>query len=316
MITKEQAEKFFYQSAMERRTYKVLEKENNITVGSLYNEMKCYRGYFGIREKERYCKMTYLRYKYGDIIKQKYLDGQSTISLAKEYNYNDHGIAKLLESLDVNIRSCGYQSKIDQTIFSKIDTPEKAYLVGLLTADGSVNKGGGITICLTESDRYLLDEINTRILDGTGVVFLSHKEEKKPRVVLSFNGKQLCRDLTRFGIVPKKTYSLLSLSSEIPTEFYPDYIRGLYDGDGVCSKSNGAIRIGYCAYNKEFTESYQNYLCEKLGMRKNKLFNTGSCWQCSWAARNDLEKFYHYLYGNNPTLYLVRKEQKLGNFIF
>lgn len=315
MITVEQAENLFYQNAMLGKTYKILEKENGMGSGAMYTNMKPYRGYFGIREKEIYCKMTYLRYKYGEEIKKKYLDGQSTMSLAKEYNYSDTGIARLLESLDVVIRPCGYQSQTDQTIFSKIDTPEKAYVIGLLTADGSVNDKGSITICLTETDKYLLEEINTKVLNGSGVIFLSHKEDKKPRAVLSFNGKQLCKDLAQFGIIPKKTYSLLSLSSKIPTELYSDYIRGLYDGDGVCSKSHGGIRVGYCAYNKAFTESYQNYLCEKLKMRKNKLFNTGNCWQCSWSAKHDLEKFYDFLYGNNPTLYLARKKQKLGNYI-
>lgn len=316
MITVEQAENLFYQNVILGKTYKILEKENGMGSGAMYTNMKPYRGHFGIRQNEKYCKMTYLRYKYGEEIKKKYLDGQSTESLAKEYNYNDHGIAKLLESLDIIIRPHGYQSKTDQSLFSEINTTEKAYLVGILTADGSINEKGGITLCLTESDRYLLDNINTKVLNDSGTIFLSHKEDKKPRAVLSFNGKQICRDLAEFGIVPKKTYSLLSLSSKIPAKFYPDYIRGLYDGDGVCSKSNGGIRVGYCAYNKEFTESYQNYLCKILGMRKNKLFNTGSCWQCSWSARLDLEKFYNYIYGNNPTLYLARKKQKLENFLF
>lgn len=316
MITVEQAENFFYQNAMLGKTYKTLEKENNMSCGTMYASMKPYRGHFGLRKNERYCKMTYLRYKYGEEIKRKYLEGQTTEALAVEYNYNDCGVAKLLESLGVVIRPRGYQSKTDQTLFSEIDTPEKAYFIGLLTADGSVNEKGSITVCLTESDRYLLDNINTKVLHGSGTIFLTHKEEEKPCAVLSFNGKQICRDLAEFGIIPKKTYSLFSLSSKIPTEFYSDYIRGLYDGDGVCSKSNGGIRVGYCAYNKDFTESYQNYLCKTLGMRKNKLFNTGGCWQCSWAARLDLDKFYNYIYSNNPSLYLARKKQKLENYLF
>lgn len=315
MISVEQAEKFFYQNAMERKTYRVLEKENNMGSGVLFENMKHFRGHFGLRKGERYCKMTYLRYRYGEEIKKKYLNGISTMALAKEYDYNDHGIANLLRSLEVIVRPTGTLSKTDQTLFQKIDTPEKAYFVGLLTADGSINSKGGITLCLTESDRYLLDEINTKVLNGSGKIFISHKEDEKPRAVLSFHGVQLCKDLDRFGIIPKKTYYLTSLSSEIPNEFYSDYIRGLYDGDGVCSKSNNRIRIGYCAYNKNFTESYQNHLCENLGMRKNKVFNTGNCWQCSWSAKSDLQKFYEYIYGKSPSLFLVRKKEKLSNYI-
>ena len=316
MINVNQAEIFFYQNAIEGKTYKILEKENNMGSGVLYKNMKRYRGHFGLKDGEIYCKKTYLRYKYGEEIKQKYLEGQSTCSLAKQYNFNDHGIADLLESLGVKIRTVGIPSKTDQNLFSVIDNAEKAYFIGLLTADGSVNESGRITLCLTESDRYLLDEINTQLLQGSGRVYLTHKEDPRPRVTLSFNGKKLCKDLEKHGIVPRKTYSLQFLSKNIPLVFYPDYIRGLYDGDGVCSKSNGSIRIGYCAHNKSFTEEYQNYLCDVLKMRRNKLFNTGSCWQCSWAARADLQKFYNYIYYKQNLICLLRKKTKLENYLF
>lgn len=314
-MTINEAENIFYQISFEGKTYKILEKEMNLGVGRLFTEMSKFKGHFGIRKKERYCKLTYLRYKFGEEIKEKYLQGTSTIALAKEYNYNDHGIAQLLQTLGVEIRPVGYIGKTPQDIFSKIDNGYKAYVIGLITADGSVNKKGGITICLTESDKYLLEEINTKVFFSTGTIIITHREDKKPRAVLSINGKKLCSDLEKYGIVPNKTYSLLSISKLIPEEYYPDYIRGLYDGDGICSKSNGSVRIGYCAHNIEFTSSYQQYLCEKLEMRKNKLFNTGSCWQCSWSAKNDLEKFYSFIY-NSSDLYLKRKKEKLEFYLF
>jgi hypothetical protein len=315
MLTIEEAEKIFYKICFEKKTYKILEKEMSLGSGKLFSEMKKFRGHFKIRENERYCKLTYLRYKYGEEIKEKYLKGISTMTLAKAYSYNDHGIAQLLESMGIEIRSVGYIGKTSQDIFSKIDNREKAYTIGLITADGSVNKKGNLTICLTESDKYLLEEINEKIFLSTGTIFLSHKEDVRPRAVLSVNGKKLCSDLEKYGIVPNKTYTLLSISDLIPEEYYPDYIRGLYDGDGVCSKNNNTLRIGYCSHNIEFTTSYRDYLCEKLKMRKNKLFNTGGCWQCSWGARADLEKFYSFIY-NSSDLFLKRKKEKLENYLF
>lgn len=310
------AEKIFRQIAIEEKTYKTIAKEMGASPSYLFTQMKKYRGHFQLREKEKYCKLTYLRFYYGEEIKEKYLNGATTIYLAKEYNYNDHGIAQLLRSLEVAIRPTGCPSRTDQTIFEKINSPEKAYTIGLITADGSVSSRGGISLCLTESDRELLEDINEKVFSSTGRISITHPGDKKPRICLYVNGTKLCQQLAIHGIIPNKTYLLKSLSTSIPEEFYPDYIRGLYDGDGVCSKSGSGIRVGFCAYNKEFTTEYRDFLCQTLEMRKNKIFNTGSCWQCSWAARKDLEKFYCYLYGNSPALYLPRKKIKLENYLF
>ena len=95
----------------------------------------------------------------------------------------------------------------------------------------------------------------------------------------------------------------------------PHYIRGLYDGDGVCAKTNEYLRVGYCAYHKSFTKSYQEFLINTLGLKENKLFNTGNCWDCSWSKREDLEKFYNYIY-KDATIFLQRKYDKLKNYLY
>ena len=92
------------------------------------------------------------------------------------------------------------------------------------------------------------------------------------------------------------------------------YIRGLFDGDGVTSKNRELIRIGFCAKRKEFVESYQSFLCQKLFMRKNKIFNTGGCFQCSWGAKTDIEKFYNYIY-KDATIFLGRKRNKIYTYL-
>lgn len=310
------AEEIFRQIAMEEETYETIAKKLGKSKDWIFREMKKYKGHFQIRKREPYCKRTYLRFYYGKEIKDRYLNGESTKSLAKEYGYNDHGIVQLLQDLEATIRPVGYPSRTDQTIFERIDSPEKAYVIGLLTADGSISPKGGISLCLTESDRELLELINEKVFSSTGRIAITHTGEERPRCCLYINGVKLCQQLALHGIIPNKTYSLKDLSSFIPEEFYSDYIRGLYDGNGVCSKCNSRIRIGFCSHNIEFVTNYQAFLCQTLEMRKNKLFNTGGCWQCSWAAKKDLEKFYHFLYDGNPSLYLQRKKEKLKNYLF
>ena len=92
------------------------------------------------------------------------------------------------------------------------------------------------------------------------------------------------------------------------------YIRGLFDGDGVASKNGQYIKIGFCAKRKEFVESYQSFLCKTLFMRKNKIFNTGGCFQCSCGTRTDIEKFYNYIY-RDATIFLGRKKNKIYTYL-
>ena len=56
-------------------------------------------------------------------------------------------------------------------------------------------------------------------------------------------------------------------------------------------------------------------LVNKLGVKENKLFNTGGCWDCSWGAKKDLIKIYHYLY-SDATIFLSRKKDKLYNYLY
>ena len=147
---------------------------------------------------------------------------------------NEELVVSWLKRENVNIRDRGIISKINQTIFDNIDTEIKAYTLGLLTSDGNVqNKSSTITICLTNTDGYILEKINEELLSGLGNILVTHKEDEKPRKVLGFNGKHLKDKLAEYNIVPRKSYIIKELSTKIPEELYHHYIRGLFDGDGV-----------------------------------------------------------------------------------
>lgn len=265
-----------------------------------------------MKDNEKYCAYTYLRYAYPNEIIQKYLNGESTAQIANFYNLtDDHLIAALLRELGVQIRPVGYTSKTNQLLFKDINNELTAYVLGLITADGSIGENYSISIDLQTSDKALLDEINKRLYNNSGYI-LTYQNSQMNR--LSINGKQICKQLTQYGVIPKKTYTLKSLAS-LPDELMPHYLRGLFDGDGVCSFNRPYLRIGYCSYNIEFVENFQDYIVQKLKINKNQLFNTGNCWQCSWSKRQDLEKIYHYLY-DNATIFLSRKKNKIFSYLY
>lgn len=309
------AKEIFYKNTILRKSYKELGKEYNLHPSTLCKKMKQFKKDFGMTEDEKYCLKTYLRHFYGEEIKNKYLNNESTIKLAQEYwTTDDHLIAEVLKDLGVEIRKTGYQSRTSQNLFKNITTEIEAYTLGLITADGGIDKSGTIRIYLTEDDKYLLKEINSRLLNGTGNLAIDKKKNGKPVARLGFCGKEICKTLSQYGVVPNKSDSLTQIYFNLPEKVYHHYIRGLFDGDGVCSKSNQYLRIGYCAKKKEFVESYQDFLCTNLYMRKNKIFNTGGCFQCSWSTKVDLQKFYNYIY-KDATIFLGRKKNKLYTYL-
>lgn len=249
-----------------------------------------------------------------------YLNNISTIEIAQKYNVSDRTVVSWLLRENVEIRDRGKIAKVNQFIFDNIDSEIKAYTLGLITADGSVSKeNNSITICLSKEDKYILEIINDKLLEGLGTIIVSHKKDDKPRYVLSFSGKHIKERLKDFGIVPNKSYSLKKLSNLIPEKYYNHYMRGLFDGDGVCSyysshQKTRKVRIGFCAHEQEFVEDYRNFFNKKLNLPKNKLFNTGGCWQCSWSALKDVQKFTEYVY-KDATVFLGRKKKKMFDYV-
>lgn len=300
-------------------TYKEIAKEYNVSKNFIYCLIKTYKTVFGIEGVISKYDALKLSGEIDNVVKD-YLNHISTIEIGEKYNVSDRTVVSWLIRENIPIRDRGKISKINQSIFDEIDSEIKAYVLGLITADGSVSqKSNNITICLSKEDKYLLELINEKLLEGLGTIFINHKEDEKPRYVLSFNGKQIKNRLKDFGIVPNKSYSLKKLSNIIPEKYYHHYIRGLFDGDGVCSyctshKKKRKVRVGFCSHEKEFVEDYRDFLNKILNLPKNKLFNTGGCWQCSWSAFNDVQKFTDYIY-NDATIFLGRKKKKLFDYV-
>lgn len=303
----------------EGKNYNMISEEIGKSKDFVYSLVKFYKKKYNINSsvisKYDYYKLT------GEIdnIVSLYNEGKSTEFIGKTYNASDRAVVSWLKRENVNIRDRGIISKINQTIFDNIDTEIKAYTLGLLTSDGNVqNKSSTITICLTNTDGYILEKINEELLSGLGNILVTHKEDEKPRKVLGFNGKHLKDKLAEYNIVPRKSYIIKELSTKIPEELYHHYIRGLFDGDGVCSYETShkkkKVRIGFCGHNRDFVENYRNFLINKLDMNQTKLFNTGGCWQCSWSSKKDLINFYNYIY-KDATIFLGRKKKKISDYV-
>jgi len=125
---------------------------------------------------------------------------------------------------------------INHEYFEHITTPEQAYILGFLWADGHVRKDGYATaIEINERDRCIVQYIREQLGSDHKIATATHN-----CIVLSLNSKQINSDLRKLGFCNRKTYSDI-----IPKHgrYSLAFIRGLIDGDGSIWQSGNAWSI-------------------------------------------------------------------------
>ena len=191
-----------------------------------------------------------------DIIKM--YEDNSITSIAKKYNCSNQTITRLLEKQNIELRG-NRKYFFNESIFDNIDTAEKAYWIGFITADGYINeKRGWLSIQLQYSDIDHLKKF---------AKFINCPEEKIKTIKHNITGNLLCYiELDS----RKLTNSLIKLNirqgnsanehvAPIPNEFIKDYIRGIIDGDGNIGKKN--INICNSIEVLNYIKDYLNKTC-------------------------------------------------------
>lgn len=147
-----------------------------------------------------------------------------------------------------------------------------AYILGFITADGSVSRYS-LTIQLQERDREVLEYIRGQISPCSPIKVTKKKQKRYLR--LRINSVRLLQSLVRFGIVPNKTPTI-KVNFEIPNEFFGTYLRGLFDGDGWVYNRRNIIESGICSGSAGFLD----YFCERtqLGSIRKRKKGKSACW--------------------------------------
>jgi len=84
-----------------------------------------------------------------------YQNGESTTSIASRYHANHHTVSSMLVEQGIVLRTRAEYSRectCNYAYFHHIDTEEKAYWLGFLTADGCITTGHRISIHLGTID--------------------------------------------------------------------------------------------------------------------------------------------------------------------
>lgn len=172
-----------------------------------------------------------------DIIYKYDILGISKNKLKNEYGVSEGTIKRALVRNGVRIRTIQETNvskfNIDHKMFNiNNQTPNSAYILGLLASDGYVSKvDNGVYIELQQSDRQILEDVNIALNNERPIKDYTRENGYK-NSKLYFFSREIKQDLALYNIVPNKTYLELDFLQNIDEELFPHFLRGFFDGDG------------------------------------------------------------------------------------
>ena len=220
--------------------------------------------------------------------------------------------------------------EINDKYFNKIDSQDKAYFLGLLFADGcngiykSRNtKYRRLSIGLKLEDRYLLDLFKYYIKSNQKLILhnvYNKKYDKEYKVIcLNIHNKNICEDLEKLGMTPRKSLTLEFPTSINDKELMWHFIRGYFDGDGCITinrylenRYRGAITI--CG-SLPFCEELKRIIISEIKV-KCSIIKTGKIYTLNIHSNHGITSFMNKLYHNSGSeLFMKRKYNKFCEFI-
>ncbi len=193
--------------------------------------------------------------------------------------------------------------------FLDIKTPEVAYILGLLWADGHVqqkDKHNVVSISCQIEDFKIFEKILKKIGDWRIYYFPPRKKTWKATGWACTHNKPLVNFLLDNDYKAKSWSSADKIIEKIPENLKHYWFRGLVDGDGCFYVRKqwwgGSLSIS-SSYNQNWL--YMENLCKKLDIhfRINKVVN-GEKYNHSKAShfiidrKNDIIRFGEYIYKN------------------
>lgn len=181
------------------------------------------------------------------------------------------GISSYLNKVNVKRRSYSDNNQKyarNKFYFDSIDSPNKAYILGLLYADGNnCVSHNAITLSLQEEDYDLLEVIRKE-LEYEHPLCHDLLHEKNPnhknQYRLVINDEHISQQLEALGVVNNKSL-ILSFPTFLRSDLIRHFVRGYFDGDG-------------CVYydkkrNKCTTQTVGTYdVCSKISSIMTALF--------------------------------------------
>lgn len=241
----------------------------------------------------------------------------------KEYVMNGVSLRKIAETYGVSRETVRYyvhkysfnelylKPKREHLYLDKIDTIQKAYFLGFMLADGSIDNKDMVSITTAIKDICVIEYLNTLL--GVNLVIdktFDKKNRRFPKVTVSRKIPDI-RKFTSGRLKNDRHYPIIS------NELERYMLLGFFDGDGC-------ITYGYRKdrnrlwHKISFTSSLsiltgvQQLLYKKVGISTILRKKSGEdCYILEFANKKDIVLFFNFIYPNDSFIVLGRKYDKI-----
>ena len=260
-------------------------------------------------------------------------EGYAVSEIAKILGKNMSSVSSVRKRFNIQVKKNLTENVINHTYFDKIDSDKKAYFLGFLIADGTLetpNKRhyGRIGFNIQQDDSYILEELKKE-LKSTNTIYIKHNNRgvkcRKPQASFRFTSKSMFNLLiNKYKIFPTKTlnFNFKFPFETISEEYWGAFIRGFVDGDGSFEQHDGCFNFTLIGTSKEWLIQLGDIIKNKTNL-DNKIYEiegkTCKYFIIRFHANNKnkfkkIQALNNFLY-NNAEIYLKRKKDKIDAYL-
>ena len=255
------------------------------------------------------------------------------LASGREFGLSDRAVKKILKDAGIRLRTHREATILRNKKAKKYDnnsnyfsteSPNMAYIMGFIAADGTIRKReNSIKITVSRRDREILEKIKEEV--GIEVEVKDYTTSQGYDCsTLVWTDQKHKEDLAKYSIVPEKTF-ILRPPTNLKREYWIDYIRGYFDGDGSIGnikstngRGNGSIRWQVCSATKELIEWIVDFFNEEYGIPKvnvqTRIRNHEKPLYIVQYSSRASRMIYKVLYSES-SLYLARKKEIFDNLM-
>lgn len=248
---------------------------------------------------------------------EEYQNGNSIKEIAIKFGVSTTPIKNILRTYDENLIRTNSESHTKYTCdihyFDKIDSANKAYLLGFICADGYVTTRHVVGIEVARKDSDVIDFFKNEMKSNKPLI------STKQKYGLRLQNEILYNKLLEYDIVPNKSLILdigeVIRKAQISKDLIPCFLLGYYDGDGGIykyDKENTTIQFSCSITGTYETCSYFRNFFDNIGFFTKRHQDDKNNYTYQIGGRNQVKKALNKLYNNKelPDFWYKRKYNK------
>lgn len=208
--------------------------------------------------------------------------------------------------------------KLNHRYFNQIDSPAKAYVLGLVLTDGWVTKKSDnsyqIYFGLQDRDRYIVEYVKDQWGTDNKVLRIP-KEDKRDQYRIGVHSRVMAQALAGYGVVPRKT-GICHLPFLKEKALYGPLIRGIFDGDGCAYWHSQTGRVVVRFNGSAFLYGgMSTFLFYHLGIESRPRYTKHSS-VLEIYLEDDLRKLSKFLWTmGEDEMFMKRKYEKIAHLL-